>query len=71
MAIKKPRQTTHYYALLHDDPAMNDKAGAAITKALQKCADEIEKISKRYPGTGIGDTATDEKIADVFYGMIH
>lgn len=69
--MPKKEPTIHYYALLHDDPAINDKAAAAITKALQKCADEIEKISKRYPGTGIGDTATDEEIADVFYGMIH
>lgn len=69
MTKKKP--TTHYYALLHDDPAVNDKAGEAITNALRKCADEIKKIEKKYPNVGIGDTATDEEIADVFYGMIH
>ena len=69
--MKKKIPTTHYYALLHDDPAVNDKAGAAITKALRKCADEIKKIEKKYPHTGIGDTATDGEIADVFYGMIH
>lgn len=69
MAKKEP--TTHYYALLHDDPAINDKAGTAITKALRKCANTINVISNMYPGVGIGDTATDEEIADVFYGMIH
>lgn len=29
------------------------------------------RLTFKTPDVGIGDTATDEEIADVFYGMIH
>jgi hypothetical protein len=48
-----------------------DSADRAITKALSKCAKKIQEIAKKHPKCGIGDTATDEAIADEFYAMIH
>lgn len=71
MAIKKKQPEVHYYALLDDNEENNVAAEKAITKALRECAEKIQKIDKKYPHVGIGDTATDEEIAGVFYGMIH
>ena len=42
-----------------------------IEMALRKCVKRINEIERIHPGYGIGDTATDEAIADVFYNILH
>lgn len=44
---------------------------AKINKALENCAKALRRIGKQHPKAGIGDTATDECIADAFYSIIH
>ena len=42
-----------------------------IHTALERCAERIKEIRKLHPSAGIGDTATDECIANEFYNKIH
>ena len=44
---------------------------AKINKALKDCIATIKRIGKAHPDAGIGDTATDEQIADKFYDILH
>ena len=61
----------NYYALLNDDDKINEKVTKEIDKAIAVFADAIASIAAKYPGSGIGDTATDEEISAVVYSAIH
>ena len=52
----------------------NKKAVAAekaVDKAVEKFYQNMKKISRKYKGVGLGDTMTDEIIAQEVYSMIH
>lgn len=59
------------YSVLVATEAEARKVDEKITDALKRCARELNCINKQHPKAGIGDTATDECIADRFYQIIH
>lgn len=44
---------------------------AKINEVLEDCVAKLKLIGKQHPTAGIGDTATDELIADKFYETFH
>jgi len=60
-----------YYALIADNEETNTAAAKEIDDAIAVFASTIASIASKYPGTGIGDTATDEEISEVVYSAIH
>ena len=42
-----------------------------LDMVLEEAADKIHRLGNRFRSVGIGDTETDEAIADEFYGLIH
>lgn len=48
-----------------------EKATKELIKVIGTAAKSIRKIGKKYKKLGIGDTSTDETIAEYFYGEIH
>jgi hypothetical protein len=59
------------YALLCEKPQDIVDATEDINTILNKAVEEIKGLYKKYPDAGIGDTATDECIADQFYSILH
>lgn len=47
------------------------KVDKMIHTALANCVARIHEIAKQHPDAGIGDTATDEAIAEQFYSKLH
>lgn len=58
------------YALFRTMPGSTD-AAREIDEAIQIFANRIREIKRKYPGVGIGDTATDEAITTDIYQRIH
>jgi len=59
------------FALLCESPQDIVDATIEIEAILNKAADDIKKLYKKYPDAGIGDTATDECITSEFYSILH
>ena len=59
------------YALLCEKPQHIVKVTNKIDTILRKAVDDLNKLNKKYPDAGIGDTATDEEIANQFYSILH
>lgn len=47
------------------------EATTELKSAIEKFNTEYQRIKNSYPNIGIGDTATDEAIADEVYSRIH
>ncbi len=58
------------YSLLSDETD-NANCTEEINNLLRKFKLGYDKVAKKFPKAGVGDTATDECVADVFYGVIH
>jgi hypothetical protein len=58
------------YALLNDGDD-REMAEQEIDKLLWGFADKYQALAERFPTAGIGDTATDELVADEFYEILH
>ena len=59
------------YALLCEKPKNIVKVTNKIDTILRKAVEDLNKLNKKYPDAGIGDTATDEAIANQFYSILH
>ena len=59
------------FALLCEKPQDIVDATEDINTILKKAVEEINGLYKKYPDAGIGDTATDEEIANQFYSILH
>lgn len=59
------------YALLCEKPQNIVDATEDINIILRKAVADIFVLDKKYPDAGIGDTATDEAIANQFYSILH
>lgn len=83
---KKTKEVKIEYECYFEDPKCNFESefailvktekearivDAKINKALEVCIATIKLIGKAHPGAGIGDTATDECIAEKFYDTLH
>jgi hypothetical protein len=64
----KERYYERDYALLSEDKEHNLAKNKEITDILYDCALKLLAIEDSH---GIGDTATDEEIADQFYSILH
>jgi len=54
------------YSLLCETVLEAKKVDKMIDTALENCAKRIKEIEKKFPKAGIGDTATDECISEIF-----
>ena len=59
------------YALLCEKPQDIVKVTNKINTILRKAVEDLNKLNNKYPDAGIGDTATDEEIANQFYSILH
>jgi len=59
------------YALLCEKPKNIVKVTNKIDTILRKAVEDLNKLNKKYPDAGIGDTATDECITSQFYSILH
>lgn len=59
------------YALLCEKPQDIVDATEDINTILKKAVEDLNGLYKKYPDAGIGDTATDEEIANQFYSILH
>ena len=59
------------YALLCQKPQNIVDATEDINTILKKAVEDLNGLYKKYPDAGIGDTATDEEIANQFYSLLH
>ena len=59
------------YALLCEKPQHIVKVTNKIDTILRKAVEDLNKLNNKYPDAGIGDTATDEEIANQFYSILH
>ena len=59
------------YALLCEKPKNIVKVTNKIDTILRKAVEDLNKLNNKYPDAGIGDTATDEAIANQFYSILH
>lgn len=66
------------YALLNynmdsENPDMTStqECTKEIDKLIWDFRDKYLELDKKYNGAGIGDTATDECVADEFYSVVH
>jgi len=44
---------------------------AKIDALIANFKEGLDRLAEKHPTAGIGDTATDEAIADIFYSNIH
>ena len=56
---------------LQESSMQRSKALYEIRTAVHDFAKEIQRIGKKYPLAGIGDTSTDEDIIALVYEAIH
>mgnify|MGYP003626322371 FL=1 len=59
------------YALLCEKPQHIVKVTNKINTILRKAVEDLNKLNKKYPDAGIGDTATYECITSQFYSILH
>ena len=59
------------FSLLSDDKKELKTVEKKIVAILKKATKDLKALDKKYPDAGIGDTVTDECIADFFYDNFH
>ena len=59
------------YELVSDDDNVNQAVETKINILIEQFANALQQLAKQYPDAGIGDTATDEAIANELYSAIH
>lgn len=67
----KASHNKNKYSLIDDTIENNINAQKELDNVIKNTIEEIKKINKKYPYVGIGDTATDEAIAEEFYNKLH
>ena len=75
---KKFTEDDNKYGLLNydqdsDNPDMSktQEVTKAIDNLIKEFVVKYNRLAKKYPDSGIGDTATDEIVVDNIYGPLH
>lgn len=65
--MTEENNTSNKYGLLEQDKDAEEE----IDRAIRNFQNRIYRIKNKYPDSGVGDTATDEKITEELYKAIH